>query len=118
MTELHKIDVTLNVLLKAREFLSNPDNWHKGSISDVGERRFCVLGSVVHVAKTRDEKQVGMHEAWDLLENLADRMGWKGPGLCSAAQFNDAPDTTHADLMRFVDRAIALRCDQIAAVAA
>jgi hypothetical protein len=118
MSGVNEIDVTLGVLLKAREFLSNPGNWHKGGISDLGQRSFCILGSIVHVARTREESRVGMHQAWDLMEELATRMGWNADRPCSTAQFNDHPSTTHADVMAFVDRAIALRSEQLVAAAA
>jgi hypothetical protein len=114
MSGLHNLDVTMSVLLKAREFLSNPDNWHKGGISSGGGQRFCVLGTLVHVANTRAEA-LCMREAWDLLEDLAERMGWNAERPCSAAQFNDDPNTTHADLMRFIDHAIELRSLQLVA---
>ncbi|NEI71008.1 hypothetical protein GR212_15625 [Rhizobium lusitanum] len=91
-------------LVKAKAIIANPRDWGKGEDRDCA----CALDALrVGIDETDNEQDV-MRAAGLLRDCLpfsfkADPNNWNTP----VAQFNDAPETTHADIMALYDRAIA-----------
>lgn len=108
MTGLQKIDLTLDVLLRMRERLSNPDNWCQKDLGR-GERR-CLVGTIDAVMHIEPEQRqpFAQHEDWEavykLLHQLSDG---------EVATFNDAKDTRHEDVLALLDLAIEQRTQSV-----
>lgn len=92
-----------NDLRAARALIDTPEKWGKGSgLEPPDEPKFCAL-SAAHKANRGNWDAVG-----DALQAaLPD--DWKGWFIFD---FNDHPDTTHADMMALFDRAIAAAEEQ------
>lgn len=104
---------TLDVLKGTRELLSDPAHWVQdvNAVDLVGEvvlptspdaRSWCMIGAAI---------KVGGHEGKEVLPSalaefvpLAFRVGQ----VALVASFNDAPTTTHADILAALDGAIEL----------
>jgi len=95
------------VLIAARAKISDPANWIKGYFAndehgdvlynDPDACRFCALGAVWHLGVSSD------------LEVEADRMldkAAKARGFDSVIHYNDAPTTTHEDILSLYDEVI------------
>lgn len=99
-------DEVLDTLVKAREWLSDPAHWHKGSHGvrglDGKYAATCAWGALGLVLGQAQMK-VPMH----IQEYLHSQV--PGRRFASVMQFNDHPDTTHADILGVFDRAIAAR---------
>lgn len=91
------------VLVAARALIDTPEKWTKGSMGRTASGacvvashrdacRWCAIGAVIRV-----DGSVG-YRAWDALDAASGS---------AAPMFNDAPSTTHADVMNLFDRAIA-----------
>jgi hypothetical protein len=99
--------IALEILRAARELISTPDKWTQGEwgtdanglFPRDGEpaTRFCLWGACRHATR---QDGVRFHLAWQVLERMR-------PGGMGAITFNDAPTTTHADVLALLDRAIA-----------
>ena len=91
------VDEVTQTILKARELLSDPDKWFKGSMTNRAHNAFCVMGAIRVVttgdALTWNRKTV----------EASNRVAGFVPGIVSA--FNDDPNTTHADVLALLDRA-------------
>lgn len=84
------------MLVEARELIAHPSQWVKGVMSN-GDGAYCSLGAVHFLGDkyghtTRDQ-------AFDALEKIIPHRGIVG--------FNDAPETTHDDVLVMFDQAIA-----------
>mgnify|MGYP006346210075 CR=1 FL=1 len=94
----------LDALIKARDHISDPAMWYKGGYSDDGrtgaEDGFpcCAMGALVWV-----NPDVGIF-CNDAYRPLRDALPAE---WTSIPYFNDAPATTHADILALFDRAIA-----------
>lgn len=99
---------TSDILRKAKAHISEPDMWHKGAYSDsddgdegesgaIAGQPCCAVGALIFV--------VG-REVPSLVDHLRAALP-EGKKHYYVAAFNDAPDTTHADIMALFDRAIA-----------
>lgn len=91
-----EVDEVGQIILKARELLSDPAKWCKGAF--VSNGAFCIAGAV------------GMRAFKDE-EPLADKAvtrisGLLPPEFASVSTFNDHPSTTHADVLALLDRAL------------
>jgi hypothetical protein len=100
---------SLEILKGARELLSDPTRWAKGYYAYTADGQqtspvtpeaacFCVWGALDKVTGTffgPDAFAAGMYLGNQLPE------GWP-----SLANFNDAEETTHADLLALFDKAI------------
>lgn len=97
---------TLTVLVRARALIEKPEAWTKEAMArDVRQAVvrtgadaaacFCLAGALYKVSE-RDS--CGFNEALDLL--TADC------GVAGAVYFNDAPTTSHSDVLALFDRAI------------
>jgi len=84
-----------DVLRRAKALIDTPEKWSKGVFGP----GLCVLGAV-YVANGREDVS-DTHVPW-LVKALGLRNG------CQVFEWNDAPETTHADVMAAFDRAIAL----------
>lgn len=84
-------------LLEAKGLIDSPEKWIKGSFRKNG--CYCMLGALLEV--------VGKDYAWDkactLIENTLVR---EKAFSCYMPEFNDAPETTHDDVMKIMDLAI------------
>lgn len=98
----------LDVLVAARELISVPERWTRGSYArDIDGRQrgaksdyatcWCASGAIERVAG--DATFFGLQDkAWKALASLSGG---------SVATFNDDQRTTHADVLELFDRAIA-----------
>lgn len=90
---------TLDILRKARGLLSDPVRWGKGmmrNIADDGGECYCVAGAVRKCGgdlRSFDAADVVMREL--KISTNFDRV----------TTFNDHDDTTHVDVLAFLDRA-------------
>lgn len=95
---------TADTLRKAKALISDPVNWNKdGHYFKGGDRSsncMCFYGAL-GTAKGIDAGEVHSNDVviWLLCEELFDM---------TATDYNDHPDTTHADIMALFDRAIEL----------
>lgn len=101
------------LLTKAKELIQDPKNWIKGTLAAnakgvhvaVGSRSaccFCALGALTRAA----QRQSGLTKfrAGNVLSTAACELG----AGASVTSFNDRKRTTHADIMKLYDKAIAL----------
>lgn len=95
----------IEVLVKAKELLSDPEKWYKGyfavnkngkNVSSISDKayKWCMTGALSKVCPYDVDAR---HAAIDQL-TFTLREGIPG--------FNDAPDTTHQDVMNAFDKAI------------
>lgn len=92
------LDTVLSNLTAARELLSNKKRWTKGTYCSAGA--YCLYGAIAHVGY-RDIAAAEAGPEAELLERLQ--------GERWLSRFNDAPTTTHADVLALFDRAISSR---------
>jgi hypothetical protein len=85
-------DVVKN-LKAAKVLIDTPEKWGKGSLQPA-DNCFCAIGAVMDVSM---DWVAGANR---LSEHLPD-------GFRRVVEYNDHPDTTHADIMALFDRAIA-----------
>lgn len=86
---------TLDVLVKAREMIDVPEKWLKGAGRE-GCRR-CLYNAVCEAS--RNINTLALAEICAVLPGQ-----FAGGNICD---FNDDPLTTHADVLRVLDAAIA-----------
>lgn len=107
----------LELLKGVRKHLSNPENWYKGGYAPGGcvnipKGCVCLLGAANYVADPdRNYSRDGTNYA---AETILDRglvgcvpAAFERDGFVRVASFNDHPDTTHADILKVLDCAIA-----------
>lgn len=106
-------------LRKAKALISSPDNWTQrgGLAADADDRtvgiyepsavRFCAEAAC---AVATDSEYLG-----DGVVDILDRAVVEATfgRQRTAAAYNDAPDTTHADIMALFDRAIVIAEDRV-----
>lgn len=89
-------------LIAARALIDTPEKWMKGSYHSQSTGCLCALGAL-GVAAHGDAYDWEYVDAKALLSVLRpDDEDW-----LIVVDFNDHPDTTHADVMAWFDRAIA-----------
>jgi hypothetical protein len=100
----------LAILRGARELLAKPEAWTKGScarnsagLSTIATNNdaccFCVVGALMRVS---GDSHLGSRSA-AFASNFLHKLS---PAL-SAGDFNDDPNTTHADILALLDKGIA-----------
>lgn len=91
-------------LIAARKRLADPSRWMKSryaSYTAEGEAIcFCLMGAIGHSTIGRGSDAI---EAHDAIIAVLRRRGFHEP----ISSFNDAPDTTHSDILAVIDAAIA-----------
>lgn len=118
------LSVTISNLTKARDFISNPENWGKGEYltgdSDSSDYQACAQGALqcIGVALPQCRAAARMFDPdYDVpLEHtyIYQAVRSLDCGYNNVISFNDAPETTHEDVMRLYSRAIYLaKSDQI-----
>jgi hypothetical protein len=91
-------------LIQAKALIAAPEEWGKGA-----DRDCLCIADAVRVGDVQDDRDPRAKVAMVALERAlpadfrADPHDWDHP----VVQFNDAPETTHADVMALFDRAIA-----------
>lgn len=87
----------LDVLRAARHLIHKPQRWHKGALPQfrLWGKTYCAMTAVM--AHSR-------HFVSEPERHLLRQMP---PGYRCVAEYNDAPETTHADILALFDRAIA-----------
>ena len=113
----------LETLIKVRELLSNKDHWTKGYYSkdshgirirphEPSACTFCMFGAIYKVCPDRPFSAVGFKDPFviEVHDRIEKVIGELYPNFreASVARFNDDPETTHADVLRVLDRAIEL----------
>ncbi len=95
-------------LRKAKALIDTPEKWVKGAYRNASGC-LCAVGAVMVATGTDpDGVQAGDKIApceWLLVAELPDHLRTHGPA--GIVVFNDAPSTTHADIMVLFNRAIA-----------
>lgn len=90
--------MTVNEVLRAAKAkIENEENWCKGSLGLKDGERSCALGAVIAVAPRDDEE----HYRLGAMKALREAIGGRG-----IIPFNDAPVTTHQEVMDMFDAAI------------
>lgn len=89
-------------LIAARALIDTPENW----LRDAPENgnRFCALGACWHIVEDHETTLGKLGLA--ITKALPSSFVPDGSAKLAVAQFNDAPETTHADIMALFDRAI------------
>ena len=101
----------LECLKAVRERLAVPEQWTQGEYArdemgvSIGSccydaQRWCLLGAVFRESEGLDADSNADSEALDLLQEA---VGSKGKGL---AEWQDAPERTHAEVLAVIDAAI------------
>jgi len=96
-------------LKKSRGFIDTPDKWIKGHYrtTQQGKSRYCLVGAIR--AGTAEDKDYdfygGPGNAW-LTALCLQQVLTAYPTNSSIESFNDSPQTTHAAVMRVLDKAI------------
>lgn len=91
-------------LIKAKAVIADPNDWGKGD-----DRNCACALDALRVGIDETDNDQGVMDAAKLLRVClpatfeTDPNDWNSP----VAQFNDRPETTHADIMALYDRAIA-----------
>jgi hypothetical protein len=98
-------DGVLRVLIEARALLSDPARWCKESRYEGSA--MCTWGAISRISGKWDDP-----ETEGLLSDVAIELN---PECWGYIEFNDAPSTTHADVMALFDRAISRRRSEIGA---
>jgi len=110
------------ILIAARALVDTPDKWTKGSYAKDGQGRqvpsyseqaqcFCTLGAFFHASASFHEKPFIQTPEHELMERQARRA--LGNAINPKALFilfadwNDAPERTHAEVLAAYDKAIA-----------
>lgn len=104
---MKKIMEPIIVLKKSRRLISAPQNWTKGvyardangkeaSATSPSAKSFCIIGAINKVVE-RGTVNAAAHNA------LINAMPGTYPTI---TQFNDAEETTHADIIAVIDAAI------------
>ena len=93
-------------LIKAKALIDTPEKWLKGALD--GDGCFCAVGAVGE-ARDWDMDAFLAPEFKALLGQLPTEFQ-KGTYL-DVPNYNDHPDTTHADIMALFDRAIEIAGD-------
>lgn len=95
-------------LRRARERIATPERWTQGTFGkycpDTGEIDCeCVNGALMEAAK-----EVGTGGLMRSGASLCLSLAARARGFETASKLNDAPTTTHADVLALLDEAIAL----------
>lgn len=117
----------LKVLKAVRELLSDPSRWYKGAwtnnndygmLAELASKKddpscqFCLLGAFYACSDLADEVE-GLYRSFDIMANeilapcLPDWAGRDNLGGPWTPTFNDDPNTTHEDVLKVLDCAIA-----------
>lgn len=87
-----------DVLKDAREWLSDPEHWCKGSLGSREEGHTCLLGALLTSSRPdTEEEQAAVTVVIKIIRALYGR---------STLGFNDDPDTKHEDVLKVLDAAI------------
>lgn len=104
---------THEVLVAARNRLSDPENWcPEGTHGEGGQ--MCVAITIADISGTDEMDEYGpLYEpaCGAVLDVLGRSRGRLGNGVV-VGYWNDAPETTHADVLSVLDRAIAATAPQ------
>lgn len=92
------------VLIKAKALIDTPEKWIKDEFCDF-RGGYCALGAAAHAAGMNpDEADQNGYEEFQQLCELLTRQ--TPDEYRSIVDFNDDPDTTHAEIMSLFDAAI------------
>lgn len=117
-------------LKTARDLIADPERWTKGAyarhrdgelcaIEDKGACQWCAIGALFWATDVADTD-----EADEEIEDISTErfaMGMLYDATCAlgarggVAEFNDAPERTHEEVMALYDKAIALAAEREAA---
>lgn len=99
-------------LIAAKALIDTPEKWGKPKNSffekgaDVGSLRSSAMGAIYDVGT--QPKSVGYEALYSALDAAVPESFRLRGAVGALMQFNDHPDTTHADIMALFDRATAL----------
>lgn len=92
-------------LIAAKTLIDTPEKWLKGALSDSQETCFCAMGALGHSGGFGLVSSDENPEMASLIANIPSHFSKIG-SKHRLAEFNDHPDTSHADIMALFDRAI------------
>lgn len=90
----------VEIIQGARELLSNPKRWGKGSAYPT-PRSYCVIGALSECNSSRR----GSYERLKAVVQLVERHIPTAEKLVSF--YNDDPETTHQDILNLLDKTLA-----------
>ncbi len=88
-------------LIAAKALIDTPEKWGKGAY-EPSPGCFCILGALFEASG----RQTAYGAPYDAIER---QLPWGNKS--GIVKFNDAPETTHADIMALFDRAIAAQVE-------
>lgn len=101
-------------LIAAKALIDTPEKWGKGTsaYTSLPNKPLCAHGACRRLAHVTRRDEVEFSARQKLREVLPDvwpesRSAITLDGIRTVPDFNDHPDTTHADIMALFDRAIA-----------
>lgn len=97
----------LEILERARKFLTDPDNWIKGAPADDHGRR-CLINALPDGGDDWCDAAALLDELAEKLHPVRSHSGVHR----AAANFNDHPSTTHAEVLAFLDEVILVAKNQ------
>ena len=93
-----------------RELLSNPQSWMQGEYTNSDKTCFCVLGALAHVRGVDPTFETLNPHDPDIRKLALTISPDISPGLfadVTVADFNDAEERNHPDILNLLDKAIA-----------
>ncbi len=99
------VDPVLRNLAVSREWLSDPAHWCKNQFGDMNIGPTCAWGAVLKFSALQRPSDPVATQSFNLLTRLTGHL----------PNFNDAPGTTHADVLSLFDRAISARRAELGA---
>lgn len=93
-----ELDEVSQVILKARELLSDPKKWTQGQYCTEARDAFCIIGAVHEAAGAQPDAGIS-----PVASKACERISITAK--MHPANFNDNKNTTHADVLALLDRA-------------
>lgn len=83
-------------LMETKKLIDSPEKWIKGAYKKNG--CYCIIGAIHEVIGYSEET---FEEAYNMVMDVV-----VSKGFSCVPNFNDAPETTHADVMNVLDLAM------------
>ena len=109
------MEAATELLISGREALTPEWAWVREYVHTVDEQGrdcYCTFGGLLAWNKGEPAEHPGHDEAWKLLSDEARALGFEdgnveeGTYVGALTAFNEAPQTTHGDVLALYDRAI------------
>lgn len=101
------IQEQIDFLKAVKAKIDTPETWLKNietSVNDDGKKCYCVMGAWWNL---RVSNNIMRNNSWSAHDALLESLPKKFKKHNSIVKYNDAPDTTHKDIMKLFDKTIA-----------